>query len=225
MGERQFADLSRRTQALGAPITKAAAESMHNRSNALLPDELRKSAVGKGPFRGARKNQAGAVGHLAGFGQELQCSPAERNPMLPLHLHPVGGNRPRCRLEVDFIPPGLAHLARARCGQDQELDGGDRRPMRARCPYRGDGVRNLPMRKGAMVLLGSTVVRQRRADGISGRIVRPVSQRHGPLHDGANPLAHPSRRLGFSLQIGSSTAMTSAVEISLTLSFPSFGIA
>ena len=116
VGERQFADLARRVRALGAPIPKAAAESMDNRWNALLPEQLRKGVVRERPPRDARKDPAGAVGPIAGFGQDLQCPPAERYPVLALHLHSVGRNRPDCGLEVDFIPPGLPHLARARGG-------------------------------------------------------------------------------------------------------------
>ena len=52
--------------------------------------------------------------------------------------------------------------------------------------------RNLGVRQGAMVLLADAVRRQRRAEGVACRIVRPEPLRHGPLHDCADPLAHPS---------------------------------
>ena len=83
---------------------------MHNRFNALFSEQLRKGIVQHRPPRDTRKNQAGAVGHLAGFEQNLQRPPAERNSMLALHLHPVSRNGPSCCAEVDFIPAGLPHL-------------------------------------------------------------------------------------------------------------------
>ena len=84
----------------------------------------------------------------------------ERHPVLATRLHALGRDLPRRRVAVDLLPPGVAHLARARGGELRDA---------SRSPVASGPVR---MRRAAAATASQHRV-QRGAANISAHRLRP----------------------------------------------------
>ncbi len=69
------------------------------------------------PPGGRGEHEPLSVEELRRAVEHLERPGRERHPVLAARLHALGRNRPHRPVPVDLLPPGVAHLARARGGE------------------------------------------------------------------------------------------------------------
>ena len=115
---------------------------------------------------------------------------AQRNPVRALRLHPPHRYRPGPSVDVDLVPARAPCLARARGGQDHELEGQAREGTSRSGVHGGDRLADLDVRHRAMVLGTMHLRAERGGDGaLRGRVVGTVALPDRPLKHGADALA------------------------------------
>ena len=112
--------------------------------------------------------------------------------MLTLRLHPLRRNAPLTCGKVDLFPQRTAHLAAPARRQHEELERQHRRGIRTRAAHLLDGLGDLPIRERGEMAHLNPVLGQRRADGLPGRVVLPVTLRHRPTHHRRDPVPNPA---------------------------------
>ena len=87
-----------------------------------IAQQLRKHSIVQGTTGLGRKDQRQTGEMGTRLLQHAKRRAGQRNTMLHTDLHPLGGNRPRRRREIELRPGGSAHLAGTCSGKDQQLE-------------------------------------------------------------------------------------------------------
>ena len=117
--------------------------------------------------------------------------------MLASPLHALARDRPGRCVHVELGPRCAPDLAGTRSRQNQEFERQPRRERSLRFPHRPDRVAGFGVMNGPEMPAPVADSRQRRRDGVAGRIVAAIPLRDCPLHDRADTLANAAGGHGF----------------------------
>ena len=136
-----------------------------------------------------------ALDKVASTGRMVAQRPCgQRNPVLPVRLHPLRRNTPNPPLKVHLLPQRAAHLAAPARRQHEELKSQHGRGIGPRPSHPLDSLAYFRIRERPVMPGPDAVLGERRPDGLPGRVVLPVALGDRPAHHRPDPRPHPPRR-------------------------------
>ena len=102
MRQRRLDDLAWVVRLLRRPVPERRAEAMRNGREPVLLEQPAQTLVVKGLAAPGREHDPASAAERPRRGEDLQGAAAQRNPVLALHLHPRGRNRPHAAGKVDL---------------------------------------------------------------------------------------------------------------------------
>ena len=173
---------------LGRPVPKARPEAVRHGPDLQRLEQFRHRHTPDRLSADARKHKRFPSCQRPRLIEDLQGTPAQRDPVLAIRLRARGRDGPDALVPVDLRPRRAADLAGARCRQHQELEGQFHDRARVRCPNGLDRGRHLAMRRRLHVPHAVPLRSEHRAGPVAG-VVGPEIHRHRPFQYRADALA------------------------------------
>ena len=129
------------------------------------------------------------------FRSTASAARANGDAMLALRLHPLRRDAPGRRLLVYLGPPCAPDFPGAAGSEHQEFERERGRRVGTGRPHLRHRRAHVRIGERRLMLPPDSVLRECCADGVTCGVVLAVALRNRPLHDRADPLPDPSRRL------------------------------
>ena len=178
----------RSTPSSAAPAPERRSESVNRTVDTATPEDVQQHGVGHRLAASRQEHEVRIAETLPGFREDFEGSIRQRDSVRLAGLHPLSGNLPRHSAEVDVAPACAPNFGRARRREYEKLDGEPGTSGPGGHTHLGQRRSDFTVRERSVVL-GPTVLRERRTDGVTSRIIRSEALRDRPLHDRADPLA------------------------------------